>query len=172
MTEATQPDPLLAAAAGKAGLIWVTAPGGRSQALWHVWHFGLIAVVVGGEEQKDPIGLARRVRVTVPSKDNRARLVTFDALVEQVRPGEERWEQVTFALKAGRLNAVDADTLVDRWAAGSRVLLLQPLDELVEKPGGYDDSSGAAPPPPTPATTVTWRPFHAGGRKRRRRPPR
>jgi hypothetical protein len=169
MTEAT-PDPLVASAAGKAGLVWVTAPDGRPQALWHVWHFGLIAVVVGGEEQKDPFGSADRVRVSVPSKDNRARLVSFDAAVEQVQPGDERWDQVTFAVKAGRLNAVDADTLVDRWAAGSRVLLLHPADELVEKPGSYDDSSGAAPPPPTPATTVTWRPFHAGGRKRRRRP--
>ena len=169
---AAEPDPLVAAAAGKAGLIWVTAPGGRPQALWHVWHFGAIAVVVGGEEQRDPIGLARHVRVSVPSKDNRARLVTFDAFVDEVRPDDERWDQVTFALKAGRLNAVDADTLVERWAAGSSVLLLEPTNELLEKPGTYDDSSGANPPAPTPATTVTWRPYHAGGRKRRRRPPR
>lgn len=173
MSEAPEVDPLIAAACAKAGLVWVGVPGARPLPLWHVWHFGALAVVVGGQEQPDPVpDGAAAVEVRVPSKDNRARLLSFTARVEQVAPDDERWERVTFALKGGRLNALDADTLVDRWAATSRVLLLTPDGGLSERPGRYDDASGAAPPPPSPATTDTWRPFHAGGRKRLRRPPR
>jgi hypothetical protein len=165
--------PLVAAASAKAGLVWVGEPGARPRPLWHAWHDDAVAVVVGGDEQPDPVpNGADRVHVRVPSKDNRGRLVTFEATVERVHPGDERWEAVTFALKAGRLNAPDADRIVERWAATSRVLRFVPTEHLIEQPDRYDDASGAAPPPPTPATTDSWKPFHAGGRRRRRHKPR
>ncbi|MFP5345928.1 MAG: hypothetical protein ACLGIA_02710 [Actinomycetes bacterium] len=160
---------LVGAAASKAGLVWVSAAGQRALPLWHVWHDAAVLVVVGGEEQPDPVPEgADVVEVRVPSKDNGSRLVTFRARVEHVRPDDDRWEASVFRLRGDRLNALDADTMVERWAASSRVLRFVPTGELLEKPGDYDSSSEAAPPPDTPATTVSWRPFHLGGRKRRR----
>lgn len=161
-------DPLVAAAAGKAGLVWVSAGGARPQAVWHVWHAGAVLVVVGGGEQPDPVGGAERVRVAVPSKDNRALLVTILAEVDQVHPGDERWEASVFALAAQRLNT---STSVDQpavWAQSSRVLRLVPDRAWDEGPGSYDDMSGAAPVPRSPATTATWHPFHLRGRRRKR----
>lgn len=175
MTEAAAPltdEALIAAACSKAGLVWMVTPQGRRSPLWHIWQDGAVVVVVGGQEQPDPVpDGATTVEVHVPSKDHRGRLVTFLADVEEIRPDEERWERATFALKGGRLNATDTEHLLDRWASGSRVLRLVP-GEVLERPGSYDDASGAAVPVPTPATTDTWKPFHAGGRKRPRRRPR
>ena len=166
-------DPLVAAACSKSSLLWVGLPGGRPLPLWHVWHDDAVLVVVGGQEQPDPAPAdATEVEVTVRSKDTWGRLVTFRARVEHIQPDDERWETLTFRLKASRLNAVDTDTLVDRWAAGSRVLRLVPHGPLLEQPEQYDDGSGAAPPPDTAATTTTWQPFHLGGRRRKRQPPR
>lgn len=161
-------DPLVATAAGKAGLVWVSADGARPQAVWHVWHGDAVLVVVGGGEQPDPVGEAERVRVTIPSKDNRARLVAVIATVEEVRPDGDRWEASVFALAAQRLNT---STSVDQpavWATSSRVLRLVPDRAWDEGPGTYDEGSGAAPVPTSPATTTTWHPFHLRGRRRKR----
>lgn len=159
---------LVATALGKAGLVWVSVGQARPQALWHVWHDDAALVVVGGSEQPDAVGDATRVTVAVPSKDNRARLVTFGAAVEEIRPDDERWDASVAALGPNRLNT---STSVDQsavWAEGSRLLLLVPDETLDEGPGSYDDSSGAAPVPSSPATTTTWRPFHLRGRRRKR----
>ncbi|GAB2687611.1 hypothetical protein [Thalassiella azotivora] len=166
-------DPLVAAACAKAGLVWVRTGDGRARPLWHVWHQDAVTVVVGVGEQHDvlpPHGAT--VTVEVPSKDTRARLVVFEAVVEQVLAGGAGWEEAVFALRGGRLNAPDAEHLVDRWAASCRVVRLVPVGAPTQGPGGYDDSAGTRVPAPTPATTVTWRPFHAGGRRRSRRRPR
>jgi len=148
-------DPLVATAAGKAGLVWVSAGGARPKAVWHVWHGDAVLVVVGGGEQPDPVGEAERVRVTIPSKDNRARLVAIMASVEEVRPGDDRWEASVFAQPAV-------------WTRSSRVLRLVPDRAWDEGPGTYDRGSGAAPVPTSPATTTTWHPFHLRGRRRKR----
>ncbi|HZI95948.1 MAG TPA: hypothetical protein VFD41_00325 [Actinomycetales bacterium] len=159
---------LVAAALGKAGLVWVSVGQGRPQAVWHVWHDGAALVVVGGDEQPDPVGDATRVTVAVPSKDNGARLVTFGSSVDQVGPDDERWDACVAALGPNRLNT---STSVDQgavWAEGSRLLRLVPDETLEEHPGSYDDSSGAAPVLSSPATTTTWHPFHLRGRRRKR----
>ena len=116
----------MAAAAGKAGLVWVSAGGRPAQSLWHEWHDGAVAVVVGGREQPDPVGDATVVRLLVPSKDTRAHLVETEAAVDQVRPDDERWAATTAVLTASRLNATDAPTQLDSWARESRVLRLVP----------------------------------------------
>lgn len=161
-------DALVATAAGKAGLVWVSAAGARPQAVWHVWHGEAVLLVVGGGEQPDPVGEAEWVRVTIPSKDNRARLVAIIATVQEVRPDDDRWEASVFALAAQRLNT---STSVDQpavWATSSRVLRLVPDRAWDEGPGTYDEASGAEPVPASPATTTTWHPFHLRGRRRKR----
>ncbi len=134
------PDAVVAAAAAKAGLVWVSAGGRPAQSLWHVWTDDAVTVVVGGREQPDPVGDATLVELTVPSKDTRARLVQVEAAVEQVAPDDERWDPLTTALSGARLNATDSPGQVAAWAQGSRVL------RLVPRPGahvGAEAHSGA-----------------------------
>jgi hypothetical protein len=165
---------LVAEATKKAGLVWLTVPGAdRARAAWHVWHDGAAYVVSDGEEQPLP-GLAQagEVTVTVPSKDNRARLVTWVATVGTVEPATEEWDTVTAALKGSRLNARDGEHQPERWATESRVTRLTPTGRLTERPGDVPGSSLAATPAPTPATTRGPLPAMLGRRPRRRRRPR
>lgn len=163
-------DPVVAAACAKAGLVWVVAGGNRPQAVWFAWHDDAVLLVVGGGEQRDPVPPGTStVEVQVPSKDTRARLVTFAAAVDQIHPGDPAWAAAVFRLRAGRLNASDTATVEQRWAASSRVLRLRPVGAPSQRPGAYDDGSGAVALQRSPAATVTWHPFHVGGRTSRRR---
>ncbi|MEU0520044.1 hypothetical protein [Streptosporangium sp. NPDC006007] len=111
--------------AKKSGVLWLSLD--RPRLAWHAWHDGAIYVVTGGGEQELP-GLteAEEVRVTLRSKDNGARLITFEAAVEVVdqaaAPG------AVAALARERLNAVDGAGLTARWAAHSRVVRLTPRE--------------------------------------------
>lgn len=127
--DAPQGDQLLAAAAAKAGLVWVLAgtPDAPAQALWHAWHEGSLLVVVGGGEQPDPLVGREVARVRVPSKDTGAALVDVEVRVEVLEPRSDAWETAAFRLKGARLNAPDADHLLDRWADDSRLLRLHPV---------------------------------------------
>lgn len=163
------PDPLVAEACRRSPLVWVRAAGHPARPVWSVWHEGAVAVVVGGEEQPDPVpDDVREVEVVVRSKAAGSRLLAFPAQVEVLDPGDPAWTATVEALRAERLNATDPETLPQRWANGSRVLRLVPAGPPTEQPGDYDDASGARPPLPTPAVTVRRRPFHLGGRRRRR----
>lgn len=174
----SEPDPtapeaaeaLLAEACQRSPLVWVRAPGRRAQPVWSTWHDGAVALVVGGEEQPDPVpGDATEVDVVVRSKAARSRLLTFRARVDAPAPHDQVWAETAAALKGARLNTRDPDTVLDRWAASSRVLRLVPVPgRVTEQPGDYDTASGAMPPAPTDAVTVRRRPFHLGGRRRRR----
>jgi hypothetical protein len=169
----TEPDPtaaLVAEACQRSDLLWVHGPARRAQPVWHAWHDGAVLLVVGGEEQPDPVPAgATEVEVSARSKEAQTRLVTFTAAVEEPAPGTQEWADAAGWLKAARLNAQDPDPLLERWAASSRILRLTPTGQTSERPGDYDDDSGALPPAPTPAVTVRRRPFHLGGRRPRRR---
>lgn len=163
MTE--QERALVAEAAKKAGLLWVTAPGGRPRAAWHVWHDEALLLVCDGLEQPLP-GLAdgTTVEVSLPSHDNRARLVTFTATVAELRPtGGSRadWLPAAAALHASRLNPPDGEEQPLRWERESRILRLVPAD-VIEVPGRMSQASGAAAPVPSPATTRGELPFVLG----------
>lgn len=125
---------LLAAAAGKAGLLWVLADAdaGRphAQPLWHVWHADAVHVVVGGGEQPDPFEAAGAATLRVPSKDTGAALVDVPVRAVDLTPGTSEWDDAAAALKAARLNATESATLLARWAAGSRLLRLEPAAEV------------------------------------------
>ena len=64
-----------------------------THAAWHVWVEDALYVVSGGTEQPLP-GLAQvdRVEVTMRSKENGGRLVTWVADASAVLPDDERWE--------------------------------------------------------------------------------
>ncbi|MFD0888158.1 hypothetical protein ACFQ08_26760, partial [Streptosporangium algeriense] len=104
--------------ARKSGVLWLSLD--RPRLAWHVWHDGAIYLVAGGAEQDLPrLAEAERVRVTLRSKDNGARLVSFEASVEVVDQAAS--PEVVAVLAKERLNAPDAAGLTERWATGSTV---------------------------------------------------
>ncbi|MEO3793639.1 hypothetical protein ABGB14_25785 [Nonomuraea sp. B10E15] len=109
--------------AKKSGILWLTLD--RPRLAWHSWHDGAIYVVTGGEEQQLP-GLDRldRVRVTLRSKDNGARLVEFDAAVSVVDQASDA--DAVAVLAKERLNARDGEGLTERWARECTVVRLTP----------------------------------------------
>jgi hypothetical protein len=155
------PTPALVAELGKkTGVSWLRygAPDRPAHAAWHVWldtgDGGALYVVSGGTEQPLPgLDRAARVEVTMRSKDNGGRLVTWVADASRVTPGDELWQPVTAALVAGRLNLPDLATAADGWAESSVVTRLVPTGEVVETPGDLSEEHHRAVPPDTPATT-------------------
>ncbi|MFB9964558.1 hypothetical protein ACFFOP_18430 [Sinosporangium siamense] len=112
--------------AKKSSVLWISLPGStRPRLAWHTWHDGAIYVVCGGAEQPLPgLAEAARVRVTLRSKDNGSALTEFDAAVEVV--DQATAPEAVAALAKDRLNAPDAATLTDRWAATVTVVRLTP----------------------------------------------
>ena len=100
---------LIAEAARRAGVIWLTVPGrDRPVPAWHIWRDppGAAYLVTGPGEQPLPgVPGAARVTVTVPSKDTGGALVTWAARVHLVDRGSPEWDAVMGPLAAGRLNA-------------------------------------------------------------------
>lgn len=102
----------------------------RPRLAWHVWHDGAIHLVTGGREQALP-GLteARRVVVTLRSRDNGGALVTFEAAVRVLDQASE--PAAVAALARERLNSPAGAGLPARWSAGpgegSTVVRLTPL---------------------------------------------
>ncbi|MEO3888176.1 hypothetical protein [Nonomuraea sp. B5E05] len=115
--------PAIQEGAKKSGILWLTLD--RPRLAWHSWHDGAIYVVTGGEEQQLP-GLDRldRVRVTLRSKDNGARLVEFDAAVSVVDQASAA--DAVAVLAKERLNARDSEGLTERWARECTVVRLTP----------------------------------------------
>ncbi len=160
-------DPVVAALVAELGkktsVCWLTyvatpdTPAG-THAAWHEWldtgDGGSLYVVAGGTEQPLP-GLARagRVEVTMRSKDNGGRLVTWEATPSQVLPEDDAWVAVTAALAAGRLNVPDLGAAAEGWASGSVVTRLEPTGRTVERPDDLSAEHHRATPPDSPATT-------------------
>jgi hypothetical protein len=149
--------------AKKTSVCWLTYPAPYSDkrithAVWHVWvdveGTGALYVVSGGTEQPLPgIERADRVEVTMRSKENGGRLVTWVADASTVLPGDDLWEPATAALVSDRLNVPDLATAAAGWAETSRVTRLAPTGELVEQPGSLSAEAHLATPKPTDATT-------------------
>lgn len=151
---------LIAELAKKTGVCWLrygAAPGAGaapSHAVWHLWYDDALYVVSGGDEQPLPgIEDADRVEVTMRSKENGGRLVTWVGRRTEVRPEDEPWEPVTAALVGGRLNLEDLGTAARTWAQRSVVSRIVPTGETLEDPGSLSDDAHLAAPLPTPATT-------------------
>jgi len=168
----SDPDPLARAlvdeATRKAGLVWLDYAGaGGARPAWHVWYAGAAYVVTGPGEQHLP-GLADATKVTVkvPSKDTRARIVSWVADPTAVTRADDDWEPAVKALAAGRLNAPDTATLIKRWERTAAVVRLRPTGAIDEAPGRMDGGSHAGAPRETGTTTLTRRPWMLGAKKR------
>lgn len=154
---------LVAELGKKTSVSWVTVDTGQVGAsahpVWHVWleldgDGGALYVVSGGTEQPLPgIGSAEQVQVTMRSKDNGGRLVTWSAAASVVPPDDPRWEPVTAALVSARLNLPDLQAAVQEWARSSLVTRLEPVGDYPESPASLPDDAHLGVPRPTRATT-------------------
>jgi hypothetical protein len=161
---------LVAELAKKTGVCWLRyGSSAQSHAAWHLWYDEALFLVSGGNEQPLP-GLedTDRVEVTMRSKENGGRLLTWVAARSDVRPEDEAWGPVTAALAADRLNLDDLDAAVRDWAERSVVSRLEPTGETLETPDALSDDAHAAAPRPTPATTRGRLPAVLHRRVRRR----
>ena len=117
--------------AKKSGLVWITALD-RTYPVWHELVDGAICVVGGGSEQPIPdVDNDDKVLLLLRSKTNRQLVATVQATVEVLTPESSTWEDVTAALKSGRLNLLDSDHAIERWARESRVLRLVPQEPVI-----------------------------------------
>ncbi|WP_427384918.1 hypothetical protein [Janibacter sp. G56] len=155
---------LVAEAASKSGLLWVTVEG-RARAAWHVWDGERIWLVSGPGEQHLP-ALPDRVDVTFRSTSTGGRLATVATHTQVVAPDTEEWEAGATALKASRLNATD-DVLA-RWREQCTVYALRPFGMPGEAPGRHSSDRVGGEVLPSAAATATFRPRHLGGRRGRR----
>ena len=155
------PEALVHEAMKGSALSWITVPGSRARAAWHVWHDGSAYVVharddrlAEAHEQPVPgLGDASTVAVTARGADW-GRVVTWSATVTHPAPGSPEWEAALALLRGVRLNEPDPAGVPARWAHSCQIAVLHPTDELLEAPGGFDESSLAAAAPPSPATTM------------------
>src|SRR5262249_21405458 len=77
----------------------------REHGVWHVWHDDALALVSGGTEQVLPfIEDATSVEVTMRSKDNGGRLVTWVGAPSRLLPADDRWETTVAALASARIS--------------------------------------------------------------------
>ena len=118
---------LVAELSRRTDVCWVVHAG-RSRLVWHTWVDDAAYVVSGGEEQaRLDVDDGARVEVVLRSADTGGRLLTWPGTVSVVRPGDERWEPVTAALVAARLNLRDPADAPLRWAAESVLHRIVPL---------------------------------------------
>lgn len=117
--------------AKKSGLVWITALD-RTYPVWHELVDDAICVVGGGIEQPIPdVDNDDKVLLLLRSKTNRQLVATVQATVDVLTPDSAAWDDVTAALKSGRLNLLDSDHAIERWARESRVLRLVPQEPVI-----------------------------------------
>jgi hypothetical protein len=154
---------LVAEAAKKSSVSWLTVGDERARAVWHGWSGDAAYVVTGGIEQSVPgLADASSALLTLRSKDKGGRIVAVRVDVTRVEPGSEEWDRVVPELHAKRLSPPDGEGQPARWARDSVVLRLAPTAQAPERPGHLSSRSHAAPPPDSPATTVGRKPLLVG----------
>ncbi len=148
----------------KGALVWLQL-GSRSHARWYAWADGHVYLLTGRDEQPDPgVTPGEPVRVVVRSKDNRHRMLAFDADVSRLLPADADWSQATSELAKARLNLSSSNAAGDRWSEPGFVLYrLDPRLPLAESPadapGDTPDASHRQAPVPTAATTANRQPW-------------
>jgi hypothetical protein len=147
---AHQPDAdrlaLIAEATKRAGLIWITVPGGRARPAWHVWRDAAYVLTGPGEQDVPGLAAARQVTVDVPSKDTGASLVRWTARVSRVQPGSAEWSAILGVLLAGRLNepaSPGGPSPAERWAQDGNVYRLTPSAQTGMERTAFDATCDA-----------------------------
>lgn len=136
---------LAAELAKKSGLVWITYDG-STHIVWHEWVGGGVCVVAGGREQPLPgIEHEKFVTLGLRSKATRQLVAEAEVRVEVVGPNSPHWDEITKALKSGRLNLTDPDDAIDRWARECVVVRLVPTGRLLRE-GALDNSIGHSTP--------------------------
>lgn len=155
----------------KGALVWLEV-GGRSHARWHAWTDGHVYLLTGDGEQPDPgLSVGQPVRVVVRSKDNRHRLIAFDADLSELTADDTDWDDATSELAKARLNLADADSAASRWATPDYTIYrLRPRLPLAEAVDDIPDASHRETPPHTSATTAGRRPWVLHRRRGHGRP--
>lgn len=122
---------LVEEATRRSAVVWVGPPGGRTTAVWHLWHAGCAWLVTGGEEQPlADVEVPGRAVVVVRSHSRQGdRLVTWTAQVTRVEPGTPEWDEVVPLLHVRRRHARDGEQQPQRWERESTVLRLAPTGE-------------------------------------------
>ena len=121
---------LTAELAKKSGLVWISYDG-KTHIVWHKWVDNAVCVVAGGREQPLPeIENEKVVTLGLRSKATRQLVAKATARVEVVRPNSPHWDAITKALKSGRLNLIEPDHAIDRWASESVVVRLVPTGQV------------------------------------------
>jgi hypothetical protein len=117
--------------AKKSGLVWITAHD-HTYPVWHELVENAVCVVGGGGEQPIPdVHDDDKVLLLLRSKTNRQLVATVEATVEVLTPESSAWDDVTAALKSGRLNLPDSEHAIERWADESTVLRLVPHEPVI-----------------------------------------
>jgi hypothetical protein len=123
-------------------------------AVWHVWHDDALLLVSGGDEQPIPyLSDAERVEVTMRSKENGGRLVTWVGVPTRVLPTSDAWDAAVATLASARLSIPSLSETPKEWASAAVVTRIEPTGETLEAPGALPSDSHAAVPRPTTATT-------------------
>ncbi len=145
---------LVAEATAKSSVLWLSYDDmPQPRAVWHVWLDGAAYVVSGGTEQPLPgIEFESAAMVTVRSKDNGTRLLTYPARLTHLRHGSSEWHAAAAALLAERLNGRRDGALL-LWGADSTITRIEPTGEVLEHPGERPTGPFDARVLPTPATT-------------------
>lgn len=159
MTEVAGPAPIdVAELAKKSSVSWIRV-GAATYPVWHEWvettgetdePVGAICVVgstdADGSEQPVPVlGDGDTAVVLLRGKTDRQLAASVPVVAAVVEPGSELWEPVTAALKAGRLNAPDLPTMVERWGRDCQVLRLLPDGAAVPATELPDDHPRTSP---------------------------
>jgi len=135
--------------AKKSSVAWIRV-GTQTFPVWHEWVDNALCVVgctdPGGSEQPlPPLTDGDTAVVLLRSKSDRQLAASVPAVVSVVEPGSDLWEPVTAALKAGRLNAPDLPTMVDRWARECQVLRLVPSGAPIPAEAVPDEHARTSP---------------------------
>jgi hypothetical protein len=136
------------------GYVGRVNPAATEHAAWHVWHQDALLLIAGGTEQPLPsISEAASVEVTMRSKENGGRLVTWVGVPSRVLPASPEWEAAAAALASARISIPSLSETPKVWATESVVTRIVPTGEVLEAPGSLSSSSHAAAPRATEAIT-------------------
>lgn len=174
------PDPklLVAEAAKKSSVAWVSVAGAPARAVWFVNDGAELLLVTGGAEQELP-GLEAAgasgtppTTVTLRSKDTTATIVTTEVEVRHLVTDSEEWVEAAKALSPKRLNGVSED-LTAQWRESSQLFRLLPTrvtgaDGAFAAAGALRSDGAFEELRQSPAGTGRPILFHVGKRTKRR----